>query len=793
MSGTELILPSGAVVPVRDRRAGHQLEQRDPRAATTALSWRSPNLPQVQDWNADEAFRAGYIANVIAYRCVQLRANAASSTPLMVGRRGRHNENAPLARLLSPPELGGRGAAPRLSARKLMRWTFGQEIVTGRRAWEIDTGDGDTPVAFWPLVSAQLREVPSESGTEWFRVFKYGPQMQEITLQPDDVFYGWDPSGLDFRKAESAIGAARYDLSLVTLCDRYGMAFLKNNAVPAAVITTTQFPDEGSRQTFRRQWAHEFQGASNAGRVHFNEVDEGDGPVADAIDVKVLGLSARDSRLVELRKEAMMEVAIALGTPWSKLDASGRTYENADAEDRDWWENTILPDMLDLVDDINTQLAPRLGDDVAFFDLSSVRALRRKVMPVTQTVGAPALLQARIMQINEARADYGLEPIAGGDRLLTDDEITLFQGGQSDQAVRDALVLLTTRSGQGGEQDPAPAADPPTLPAPTPEPAPTEDRGPDPEAIEARRALVWRSTDAVVTGIESRWVRALRRLFTRQADATIARLTGKRGRQALGYTTEGLPDMTRDAAADQIDPGAVFEIAFWTTATAEVAADLYEQAASAGMERVALSFGISFDLEAPWVRDMIEARANQLAGQVTQTTYDAIVAELVEGVANGESIDDLATRVRGVFAQADELRALRIARTEVISAYNGAAVRGVQELPRDVVIAQEWIATRDGRTRDTHASADGQVVLVGQPFSLGSRSAQHPGDPSLPASETVNCRCTVAFLTPEDYETLDRAPRRIEVRSAHALLGMVPFGDDFDELGLRRVLEGIAA
>lgn len=783
---------------IRDRRASTSLERRDPRAATTALSWRSPGLPMVQDWNADEAFRFGYVANVIAFRCVQLRANAASSTPLMVGRKGVHNPNAPLARLLSPPELGGRGAAPKLSARKLMRWTFAQEIVTGRRAWEIDTGTGRSPngapVAFWPLVSAQLREVPSESGTEWFRVFKYGPQMQEITLQPDQVFYGWDPGGLDFRKAESAIGAARYDLSLITLCDRYGMAFLKNNAVPAAVVTTTKFPDEAGRQTFRRQWAHEFQGSDNAGRVHFNEVDDGDGPVGDAIDVKVLGLSAKDSRLIETRKEAMMELAIALGTPWSKLDASGRTYDNAEVEDRDWWENTILPDMVDLVDDINTQLAPRLGDDVAWFDLSSVRALKRRAMPVTQAVGAPVLLQARIMKINEGRADYGLDPDPDGDRYLTDDEVLLFKGGQTDQAVRDALVLLTTRMGQGGEQDPAPAADPPALPAPTPEPAAIEDRGPDLEAIEARRALVWRSTDAVVTGIESRWVRALRRLFTRQADATIARLTGKRGRQALGYTTEGLPDGERDAAADQIDPGAVFEIAFWTTATAEVVADLYEQAASAGMERVALTFGVSFDLEAPWVRDMIEARANQLAGQVTQTTYDAIVAELVEGVAAGESIDDLATRVRGVFAQADELRALRIARTEVISAYNGAAVRSVQELPRDVVLAQEWIATRDGRTRDAHASADGQVVLVGQPFDLGGRAAAHPGDPSLPASQTVNCRCTVAFLTPEDYAaSLERSPRRIEVRSAHALLGMVPFGEDFDELGLRRALEGIAA
>lgn len=791
----ELLLPNGDVVVTRDRRAA--AERRDPSAATRSTHWRQPGLPIVQDWDADQAFRLGYIANVIAFRCVQLRSNAVSSVPLLAGRRGRHNESSPLAALFSPPDRGGRGIAPRLSARKLVRWTIAQEIVTGRRAWEIETHDGSDdgrPVAFWPLAAAHLREIPSESGAEWFKLFSYGPSHAPVKLPPERVFYGWDPSGLDFRKAESAIGAARYDLSLITLCDRYGMAFLQNNAVPAAVVTTTRFPDDKTRQAFRRSWSHEFEGVDNAGRVHFHEVDdEGDGPVSDTIDVRTLGLSARDAQLVETRKQAMTEVAIALGVPWSKLDASGRTFDNASQEDRTYWEETVLPDMVDLADDINMQIAPRLGDDVVWFDIDSVPALARKVLPITQAVGAPALLQARIMMINEARADYGLLPIDGGDRFLSDDEVQLFSGQTADAAVRQALVELEVRMAAMTEP---PAEEPPALPEPTPQPTPQpaaiEDRAPDLEAVEARRALVWRSTDAVVTAIESRWVRAMRRLFTRQAEATIARLTGKRGRQALGYTAEGAPDGTRDAA-DPVDAAAIFDVAFWTAATAEVGTDLYEQAISAGLERVALSFAVSFDLEAPWVAEMLEARANQLAGQVTQTTYDAIVAELVEGVAAGESIDDLATRIRSVFSMADTVRAERIARTEVISAYNGAAVRGVETLPRDVVFAQEWIATRDGRTRDSHASADGQVALVGQPFTVAGRTAAHPGDPSLPASETVNCRCTVAFLTPEDYEALERAPRRVEVRSASALMGLVPFGDQFDELGFRRALEGVAA
>jgi HK97 family phage portal protein len=771
----------GNALELRERA----VERRDPTAATTALQWRHKGLPIVQEWDAEQAFRAGYVANVIAYRCVQLRANAISSIPIVAGKNPRKphqiNENAPIAKLLGPPPGG---PAPKLSARKLIRWTVGQEIVTGRRAWEIETHDGredGMPVAFWPLASSSLREIPTERGVEWFRLFEYGSPMDPKELKPGHVFYGWDPSGTDFRKAESAIGAARYDLSLVTLCDRYGMSFLQNNAVPAAVVTTTRFPDDETRQAFKRQWSHEFGGVDNAGRTSFHEVEDGDGPVENEISIKVLGLSAKDSRLIETRKEAMMEIAIALGTPWSKLDASGRTYENADAEDRDFWENTILPDLIDLQDDINMQLAPRLGDDVVWFDLSGVRALARKILPITQSVGAPALLQARIMTINEARADYGLVALDDGDRMLTDEEVALFQGG-GDQTVRDFLIALELRSVIDADStEIEPVVDPPSPPALPPAPV-VEDRAVDLEAVELRRATIWRSTDATVTTIEGRWTKAFRRLFAKQADATVSRLTGKRGRQALEHR----------AAEDPIDTAALFDVAFWTIATAEIAEDLYAQAVGAGQDRIAMSFGISFDLEAPWVEEMLAARSNQLAGQVTQTTYDSIVAAMTDGVAAGESIDDLATRIRGVFTVASESRAETIARTEVISAYNGASVRSVMELPRDVVLAQEWIATRGARTRDSHAAADGQVQLIGVPFSVGGHTAGYPGDPSLPAAETVNCRCAVAFLTPNDYEALDRARPMIDTRSANLAVALVRPGE-FDELAFRRTLEGAAA
>lgn len=798
MTSTELILPNGDVVPVRDRR-GLPKERRDPRAATRAPHWTSPVLPMPFDWDAEAAFRLGYAANVVAYRCVQMRANAIASVPIVAGRRqGDYktlNENAEILKLLGPPP--GR-AAPKLSAARLIRWAIGQHLVTGRYAWEIDVGKGgkpgDRPVALWPLASADVRPVPSKGGNEWFRVFETGPHHEPVKLTPDEIFYGWDPAGNNFRQAESPLQIARYNLSLVNLCDRYGLAFLRNNAVPAAIITTSAFASETERRRFRQSWQAELGGPDNANRVFHNELgDDGDGPVGESIDVKVLGLSQKDARIAELRADVMKEIAVALGTPWSKLDASGRTFDNAEMEDGDWWENTILPDMVDLQDDINMQLAPRFGDEVVWFDLRQVRALQRKVRPVSQTVGAPALVMARLWKIDEARADYGLEPLPDGegDRLLTLEEIQALQTSLPSEAPTvDGPTGPTGQPSGGGddEDDDDDDDDGERLPAAA------ETREVDPEEVEQRRARIWRTSDAIVRQLEGRWERAWRRLFSRQEEATIARLTGKRGRQMLAAAIEQhANDDRRDGEpAPMPDPAGIFDAVFWAVAAEELSGDLFDETVRQAMSRLAVEFGIDFDLEAPWVEDFVRSRAQQLSGQVTQTTYDAIRQALVDGVAAGDSIDDLAARVRQVFAQASETRAVTIARTEVISAYNGAAVFGAESLGGDVVAAQEWIATRDGRTRESHAAADGQVVPIGQPFNVAGNHGAYPGDPSLPAGETVNCRCAVAFLTPEEYvDLVGRAAPRVETRTAAAMLRLV--GADTDLIAFRRSLTEVAA
>lgn len=87
-----------------------------------------------------------------------------------------------------------------------------------------------------------------------------------------------------------------------------------------------------------------------------------------------------------------------------------------------------------------------------------------------------------------------------------------------------------------------------------------------------------------------------------------------------------------------------------------------------------------------------------------------------------------------------QARADRIARTESTGALGAGALAA---LGKEGAECKEWLATSDHRTRHAHREADGQKRAHGMPFDIGGFPAMFPGDPNLPAHQSVNCRCTV--------------------------------------------------
>ena len=144
-----------------------------------------------------------------------------------------------------------------------------------------------------------------------------------------------------------------------------------------------------------------------------------------------------------------------------------------------------------------------------------------------------------------------------------------------------------------------------------------------------------------------------------------------------------------------------------------------------------------------------------------------IQSALLQGLLQGESMSDIANRfneltpsktvedIRNAYRMTAEQIAKAIARKNAVAAMRNArtSVTGAENAGRidsykraqgmGIKMRQQWMATLDGRTRDSHVALDGETQEVGKKFSNGCR---YPGDPSGPGSEVYNCRCSVVAI-----------------------------------------------
>lgn len=129
------------------------------------------------------------------------------------------------------------------------------------------------------------------------------------------------------------------------------------------------------------------------------------------------------------------------------------------------------------------------------------------------------------------------------------------------------------------------------------------------------------------------------------------------------------------------------------------------------------------------------------AGQDVLWNKQLIQSVMTQSILQGESIDKIAKRLSKQVGDTNKAASIRNARTMTTSAENAGRVNSYKRAQdMGINLTQQWIATLDGRTRDSHRYMDGETVKVGGVFSNGLR---YPADPEGRPSEVWNCRCTL--------------------------------------------------
>lgn len=139
-----------------------------------------------------------------------------------------------------------------------------------------------------------------------------------------------------------------------------------------------------------------------------------------------------------------------------------------------------------------------------------------------------------------------------------------------------------------------------------------------------------------------------------------------------------------------------------------------------------------------------------------------ITAQVTSGILQGNSIPEIAKRLQVEIPKMNHASAVRAARTAMTGAQNGgrmASYKAASDM--GLIVQKRWVATKDSRTRSSHAALDGQTVDWDKPFKSELGDIMYPGDPAADPANVYNCRCTLRTV---EKPGIEAEPRQMRVR-----------------------------
>lgn len=634
-----------------------------------------------------------YLATCSAvYACANLRARNLASLPLKLHRQDRDGKRVEVTTGPAVELLAS--VNPFWTYNRLMQMTELSLCLWGQACWVLErgaTGKG-TPSEIWWVRPDRMRPLthPSEYLTGWV----YEHNGERLVFAASEVVWFRYPNPLDEFAGLSPIASTRLAIETGAAAMRSNHNVFSNGTQLAGVVSPADKESSWSREQvdgLREMLDKRFRGVDKAHRLAV---------LGQATTFSPMSISPKDAQFIELLRWTRGDVAMVYLTPPELIgDHEHATYSNIDQAYKGFWTDCLTPEAQMIAGEITEQLLPMFGQGLtASFDSSSVSALQEDRVEITA--------QAQVFWSMGVPLNRVLQEFAP--HLLPEG-----QGGYD-----------------WGNEPGGPKA--PVVPAPMP-----------PE-----KAAKGMGTKGIILGgaeHKARYKSFDRRAARHEAavrSAVVGLLEAQRDR-LLGKLAKGTKSAATDAIWDDDEENDAL--------ASGIAPHLSRAAQDAGDATLdELRVDIAFDVSRPEVARFLRGRAQRFAQQVNETTWAAVRATLNEGREAGDGIDDLAGRIEATMGDRITSSAETIARTETIGALNGGALQGA--IASGVVSGKGWLATFDGRERETHAAAhtryQGSPIPLDVNFDVGGASGPSPGDLGDPG-EDINCRCTMTFEVDE--------------------------------------------
>lgn len=285
---------------------------------------------------------------------------------------------------------------------------------------EIVRFDGITPTALIPL-NPMTTKYETKEGVRMV-VTQDNAKDPKRWLNPANVIhvYGMSINGID---SLGLIKNARESLGLTMACDDFSAAFFGNGAWMGGFIETTAALSEKSQKQLLESVNEMSQGADKSHKMTVL-------PYGTKLNQNVVDL--KRCNLNEIREYQVIEVCRFFNIQPTKLfDYSNGTMANFEQANIEHYSTTLLPWVVNIEGEFTRKMIPAFERKIYVvkhnMTLSTLKGDPSTIADIcTKLVGGP------IMTPNEGRAILGLNPVEGGNALLTPVNMQSLQAGSPD-------------------------------------------------------------------------------------------------------------------------------------------------------------------------------------------------------------------------------------------------------------------------------------------------------------------------------------------------------------------------
>lgn len=578
-------------------------------------------------------------------------------------------------------------------------------------------------------------------------------------IDPERVRWIRDPDPIDPYSAITPLSAMGMSIELDHFARLYNVAFMKNDGRPGGVLGVAGDMEESAMDRIESKFG---RGPAETGKL-----------TVLAGEVSYVDTSARprDMQYGQTSSTAKIEILAGFGVPESQLgNASGRTFDNAEAESYIYWERTMLPHC-DLV--------------ASAFDSDSeeglIGELDTSVVEVLELPKRQKRAEARSEFDAGLRSQYSYAQMAGIEEIEdTPDTRALWIAtgkvkvpstekdfkdaekqaadeakAQADQQAQRLEAMQQANQQPGSNPDDQAPGDADTFPGDGGAGAQNATKaklrlvetkddypaGTTPPAIASAPAAP--EPNPVRDNAEAALAAAITAVVVRRVEVTVARLRSPKQRKGTRHWIQETKADTRSGDGG-LDVESIVDTAAWVSEIQAAATPIVTSAAE--------DAAAALVLEAPepppdgnpalWAGVAVTAVLGFLAAEATAHAAQ-LATRLGDADRAGADMDSLIAIVRGSGPSMT-----RWARSVAIQAAT-AAVEGAKASVAAAAarfgVTRQWTSRTDGHTRPTHLAANGQVQSAGVPFEVGGSLLRYPGDPAGPVRETAGCRCRVQY------------------------------------------------